>query len=90
MRSSLRRALRPEGVLLVVEFAPKTRDWLKRPKDVPKSREGHGIDKDLLIEEMFEAGFELIREVEPWHGRDYSILFRLKAVPELEEESSQQ
>lgn len=88
MRASLRRALRPEGVLLVVDFAPKTRNWLKRPKDVPKSRDGHGIDKALLVEEMLEAGFEIVREIEPWHGRDYSILFRLKAVPELDEESS--
>jgi SAM-dependent methyltransferase len=87
MRTSLRRALRPEGVLLVVDFAPKTRNWLKRPKDVPKSRDGHGIDKVLLIEEMLEAGFEIVKEIEPWHGRDYSILFRLKAVPELDEES---
>lgn len=88
MRNSLLRALRPEGVILIVDFEPKTRDWMKRPKDVPKTREGHGIAKALLIEEMVEAGFEVVREIKPWHGRDYSILFRLKAVPELEEQSS--
>jgi hypothetical protein len=70
-----------------VDFAPKTRNWLKRPKDVPKSRDGHGINKALLIEEMLEAGFDIVKEIEPWHGRDYSILFQLKAVPEIDKES---
>ena len=83
MRESLGRALRPNGVILIIDFEPKTRSWLKRPKSVPDSREGHGIAKSLLIEEMESAGFELKKEINPWHGRDFCFLFRLHSASDV-------
>ena len=83
MRESLGRALRPNGIILVIDFEPKSRSWLKRPKSVPDSREGHGISKSLLIEEMESAGFELEKEINPWHGRDFCFLFRLASPSDV-------
>ena len=54
MQASMRRALKEGGLLLIVDFGPR-RSW-SRPEGVPASREGHGIDKDLLVSEMESAG----------------------------------
>ena len=77
MRASMKRALRDDGLLLVVDFEIK-KSW-DRPSGVPPSRDGHGMDKELLISEMESAGFELVKD-EPWEGGDYALLFR-EAVP---------
>ena len=79
MRASMRRALKDDGLLLVIDFGTK-RHW-SRPDGVPESREGHGIDRDLLVEEIGGAGFELVRE-EEWEGDDYAFLFRAVAAPD--------
>jgi ubiquinone/menaquinone biosynthesis C-methylase UbiE len=76
MQASMRRALKEGGLLLVIDFGTK-RHW-SRPEGVPSSRDGHGIDRDLLVEELRSAGFELLKE-EEWEGDDYAFLFR--AVP---------
>ncbi len=76
MRQSLARAIRPDGLIAVIEFEPSSSRSLDPPKGVPDNRGGHGITKELLIEEMTLAGFEVDREVRPWHGRDYCIIFR--------------
>jgi ubiquinone/menaquinone biosynthesis C-methylase UbiE len=76
MRRSLVRAIRPGGLIAVIEFEPRSQRSLERPKGVPENRGGHGITKELLIEEMTRAGFEVDREIEPWHGRDYCVIFR--------------
>jgi ubiquinone/menaquinone biosynthesis C-methylase UbiE len=73
MQASMRRALKEGGLLLIIDFGPK-RSW-DRPEGVPASRQGHGIDKDLLVSEMKSAGFELDREL-PWDDGDYALLFR--------------
>jgi predicted methyltransferase len=76
MQASMRRALKDGGLLLVIDFGTK-RHW-SRPEGVPSSREGHGIERDLLVEELESAGFELVKE-EDWEGDDYAFLFRAVA-----------
>ena len=79
MQASMRRSLKDGGLLLIVDFGPK-RSW-DRPEGVPASREGHGIDKDLLVSEMELAGFVLVRDLS-WEDGDYALLFRAVAVPD--------
>ncbi len=66
----MRRALKDGGLLLIVDFGTR-RSW-DRPEGVPASREGHGIDKDLLVSEMELAGFALVRDL-PWEDGDYAL-----------------
>jgi ubiquinone/menaquinone biosynthesis C-methylase UbiE len=73
MQRSMRRALKDGGLLLIVDFGPK-RSW-DRPEGVPASRDGHGIDRDLLISEMELAGFDLARDL-AWEDGDYALLFQ--------------
>jgi hypothetical protein len=79
MQASMRRSLKDGGLLLVIDFGPK-RSW-DRPEGVPASRDGHGIDKDLLVSEMELAGFGLVRDL-AWEDGDYALLFRAVAVPD--------
>jgi ubiquinone/menaquinone biosynthesis C-methylase UbiE len=79
MQASMRRALKDGGLLLIIDFGTR-RSW-DRPDGVPASREGHGIDKDLLVSEMELAGFGLVRDVS-WEDGDYALLFRAVAVPD--------
>lgn len=64
MAASLLRSLRPGGTIAVVEMPGRRRG------------ESHSISDEDLIEGMTGAGFEVVREVEDWPGRDYCILFR--------------
>lgn len=73
MQASLRRALKDDGLLLIIEFDTK-RYW-GRPEGIPRSRDGHGIPRELVVSEMEAAGFVLIEEMD-WRGRDYALLFR--------------
>jgi ubiquinone/menaquinone biosynthesis C-methylase UbiE len=79
MRASMRRALKEGGLLLIIDFGTH-RSW-SRPEGVPASREGHGIDKDLLVSEMEPAGFALVGDFD-WEDGDYALLFRALAVPD--------
>lgn len=77
MRESIARALGRDGLLAIVDFDP--RGW-RRPEGIPESRAGHGITKEMLIDEMRIAGFELVQEADSWPGRDYCIVFRANSV----------
>ena len=77
MQASMRRALKEGGLLLIIDFGTK-RSW-GRPEGVPASRDGHGIDKDLLVSEMELAGFGLVHDLD-WEDGDYALLFRAVAV----------
>ena len=79
MQASMRRALKDGGLLLVIDFGTR-RSW-DRPEGVPASRDGHGIDKDLLVSKMEHAGFGLLRDL-AWEDGDYALLFRAVAVPD--------
>ena len=74
MSRSMLAALRPGGIIAVVDFMPRG----SAPRGVPDDRGGHGLSTELLVEEMTRNGFELIGEVEDWPGGrdDYCVLFR--------------
>ncbi len=73
MQESIRKALREDARLLVVDF--DTRGRWSRPSGIPESRDGHGIAKTLLVTEMEGAGFELVSDLK-WHNGDYALVFR--------------
>ena len=74
MQGSLREALRADGLLLIVDFDTRRR-W-NRPEGIPDSRGGHGISKSMLVEEMQDAGFELVDDMR-WDNGDYALVFRV-------------
>jgi SAM-dependent methyltransferase len=69
----LLRALRPGGVLAVIDFPPMLR-WLW-----PWGA-GHGVAADRVVEEVTASGFELVQVIEDWPGRgpfaSYCVVFR--------------
>jgi ubiquinone/menaquinone biosynthesis C-methylase UbiE len=62
INASIGRALKPDGVLMVIDFLP--------------GNEGHGITREKLIEDVTRAGFEPIRTIDDWQFRSYCVLFR--------------
>jgi ubiquinone/menaquinone biosynthesis C-methylase UbiE len=80
MDRSLYRALRPSGRLAVIDFepAPGTRP----PAGVPANRGGHGVPKHIVVQELTQAGFELVETMD-WPisrvTRHYCMLFRKQA-----------
>jgi cyclopropane fatty-acyl-phospholipid synthase-like methyltransferase len=75
MRRSLYRALRPGGLIAVIEIEPQSH-WPDLA-GVP-DRGGHGIPAQELIEEMASEGFEMVERHAPWEGvaDRYCVVFR--------------
>lgn len=67
MRAGLRAALKPTGLLAVIDIVPQE-DWRELP-GVP-DRGGHGIPPARLLEEMTGDGFELVARFDDWNGDD--------------------
>ena len=76
MRRSLRDALKPTGLLAIVDINPQ-RHW-RRLEGVPE-RGGHGIEPEDLVAEMLSDGFELVSLHDDWNGDNerYCAVFRL-------------
>jgi ubiquinone/menaquinone biosynthesis C-methylase UbiE len=75
--AGLYRALRPRGVLAVVDFPP--RKWLgviAPLKGVPANRGGHGIPQEVLSDEMMAAGFVVDKVIPRWFLDVYCVVFR--------------
>jgi ubiquinone/menaquinone biosynthesis C-methylase UbiE len=79
--ADLYRALRPGGVVAVVDFPPRRWLTLIAPvKGVPANRGGHGIPTDVLIQEMTAAGFDVIERISRWFFDVYCVVFRKPTV----------
>ena len=77
MDASMLRALKPGGILAVIEFPP--RKWLSlsdRVKGVPANRGGHGIPEKILLQELTAAGFVVAKQFDDWPEDSYCVLLR--------------
>ncbi|MGI9074576.1 MAG: class I SAM-dependent methyltransferase [Bryobacteraceae bacterium] len=72
--ASIFRALKPGGLLAVIDFAP--RQGLPPVEGAPKNHAGHGIVKDVLIGELRSAGFEILTQQQNWPDGDYCVIAR--------------
>jgi predicted methyltransferase len=71
--ASLFDALRPGGLLAVVDFEPSAGS---PPPGVPANRGGHGVRAETVIDELTGAGFSHVRTIRDWSGNMYLVLFR--------------
>ena len=71
--AALIRSLKPGGRLAIIDFPP--RSGLDPVDGVPANRGGHGIPKDVAIEELTAAGFRIKSTVNSWPQGDYLLLF---------------
>jgi ubiquinone/menaquinone biosynthesis C-methylase UbiE len=63
----VRRAVRPGGLVGIIDFAPGA---------LPHLAGGHGIPPNHVVEEFVAAGFEVATKNDRWGGRNYLIVFR--------------
>jgi SAM-dependent methyltransferase len=66
----LLRAVRPGGVLAIIDFPPML-SWLWPwpPNDPAGNRTGHGVAARLVVEEVTASGFTFVKVIEDWPGR---------------------
>lgn len=74
MDASLFQSLKPGGMLAVIDFPPRA--GLPPVEGVPGNRGGHGIPKEILIQELTAAGFQLVSEPADWPNENYCVIFR--------------
>lgn len=60
------QSVRAGGRLAVIEYDDGTREF----------RAGHGIRRDVVIDSLAAAGFELVSHNDAWPGHAYCLIFR--------------
>ena len=75
INADIRRALRPGGRLLIIDFEPGGALDIF-PSNTAERHGGHGTPKETVTKEVTAAGFELLRGPETWRGRTYAVLFQ--------------
>ncbi len=76
INADIRRALRPGGRLLIIDFEPGgIMNWISQPETADRHG-GHGTPKKTVVREVTAAGFQLVRGPASWRGRTYGVLFR--------------
>jgi ubiquinone/menaquinone biosynthesis C-methylase UbiE len=74
---SLGEALRPGARLVIIDFEPGTFWHLPAmPAGVPSTRAGHGVETQVVADELGRAGFRVERIDDDWGGWTYMILLR--------------
>ncbi len=78
MRADLRRALRPGGLIAVIDILPQS-SWHELP-GVP-DRGGHGIGPEEVLADMTGDGFEVVARHDDWGDEEdhFCIVFRRPA-----------
>lgn len=80
MDASLLRALKPNGELAVIDFAPRKSLTESDPvKGVPANRGGHGIPQKVLTDELSKAGFQVEQVLTDWPEDGYCVIARKAA-----------
>jgi predicted methyltransferase len=75
--ASLFQSLKPGGLLAVIDFPPGKGPGNPEPvKGVPSNRGGHGMPKQLLVDELTAAGFQALTIPTDWPAPDYCLVFR--------------
>lgn len=77
--ADLRKVLRPQGLLLIIDFEP--RGSLPPVDGVPDDRRGHGIPIGVVVSELMAAGFEIVTEDGAWRNDLYAVVARNPAAP---------
>ena len=75
--ADIRRALRPGGRLLIIDFEP--RQGLGAVEGVRANRRGHGIPMTVLVEELKAQGFEIENQDPDWRSDLFAVLARVPA-----------
>lgn len=75
--ATLFRDLKPGGLLAVIDFPP--RPGLPPVEGAPKGHGGHGVPRDVLVEELKTAGFQIVKQMDDWPEQDYCVIARKPA-----------
>ena len=71
---SLLDSLKPGGRLAIIDF--EGRKGSPIPEGVPANREGHGVPRSVVIEELKKAGLTYDRTIDKFDGTAFLTLFR--------------
>ena len=71
---SLLESLKPGGRLAIVDF--EGRKGSPIPEGVPANREGHGVPRSVVVEELKKAGLTHDRTIDKFDGTAFLVLFR--------------